>query len=168
MASLSEEVRHVQNPALGAMLEWQFVVGHTESRQDASGCPLPLLFLVLPMLLHQETLQYVESTQRRTGLRGFAAKFARAESGDSDVLLALHERAAALRGLSLQSMRVAIRAQLVTVDLDVGVAFELSRTMPRVGVAERVRILARSAKKLGQWCGELTVIEISTVLRVRF
>lgn len=168
MSSLNEEVRHVQNPALGSVLEWQFVVGYADARGDATGCPIPLLFLVLPVLLHEDTLEYVESTQRRTGLRGFAGKFARVENGDSDVLLALHGRTAAMRRLSLHSLRVGIHARLIAIDTEIGVAFELSKAMPRSGVSERARVLSRNAKKLGQWCGDLTLIEIASILRVRF
>lgn len=167
MPALSEEVRHVQNPALCAMLEWRFVVGYRDSREDAGGCPLPLLFLVLPVVLHRDTLQYVESTQRRTGLRAFAAKFATVANNESDVLLTLHDRATALRDLSLESLRMAIGARLLTVDTEAGVAYELTKT-PRAWLAERVRELARNAEKLGHWCGALTLLEVSSILRVRF
>jgi hypothetical protein len=49
MPTLNEEVHQVQNPALGAMLVWRYVVGYHKARSDAAGCPLPLLFLVLPL-----------------------------------------------------------------------------------------------------------------------
>lgn len=166
MATLNEEVQQVQNPALGALLVWRYVVGYQKVRSDASGCPLPLLFLVLPMLLHQETRTHIHST--RTGLRGFSAKFSAPANNESDVLLTLNDRAAALRVLSLQSLRIAVGARLITVDSAIGVAHELSRAMPKAGVPEHIRDLARDAEKLGGWCGTLTVLETASALRVRF
>ena len=168
MSALGEEVRHVQNPALGALLEWRFVVGHFSAGSDASGCPLPLLFLVLPLLFQEDTLANVVGTQRRSGLRAFGAKFAQPVRGDSDILLALHDRAMALRSLSLESLRVAVGSHLLTVDVQTGVAFELSKAFPLAGVPESVRDLARGAEKLGHWCGLLTLVEISSILRLRF
>src|SRR5262245_43605485 len=51
MSVLSQEVWQVQNPAVGAVLLWRFVVGYQQARDDASSCPLPLVFIVLPTLL---------------------------------------------------------------------------------------------------------------------
>lgn len=58
--SLSE-LEVVQNPALGAYSIWQFGLGF----QSESGDPakLPVLFLVLPLLLHQPTLAVISSTK---------------------------------------------------------------------------------------------------------
>jgi hypothetical protein len=168
MATLSEEVQHVQNPALGGMLVWRHVVGYQKARADAAGCPLPLLFVVLPILLHQETLAHVQSTRPATGLRGFGAKFGAAANNESDVLLALNERAIALRPLSLQSLRVAVGARMLTVDSSTGVAHALTRAVPKAGIPEQIRDLARNAEKLGHWCAALTLLEIASVLRVRF
>ena len=168
MATLNEEVHHVQNSALGAMLVWRYVVGYHKARSDAAGCPLPLLFLVLPILLHHETLAHVQSTRIGTGLRGFSAKFGTSANNESDVLLALNDRAASLRRLSLESLRVAVGARMLTVDSGTGSAHALTRTMPKAGIPEHIRDLARNGEKLGQWCGTLTMMEIASVLRVRF
>lgn len=168
MPTLDEEVRHVQNPALGALLEWRFVVGYRAGRADASGCPLPLVFLVLPLLLHAETAAHVQSTRSSTGLRGFSAKFSASAHNESDVLLALQDRAAVLRDLSLQSLRVAIGARLLTVDTVAAVVHELTRTLPQAGISECVRDLVRNADKLGRWCSALTLLEIAATLRIRF
>ncbi len=42
------ELDIVQNPAIGAYLIWQFALGYQED--GAEGVPIPLAFLVLPML----------------------------------------------------------------------------------------------------------------------
>ena len=165
MAALNHEIETVQNPAFGSLLEWRFVVGYSEERSDASGCPLPLVFLPLPLVLHSPTLLLLDGT--RTGLRGFAAKFADGK-GENDVLLAIHERARLMRRLSLESLRIGVAARLIHVDSDTGLVHPLTRTIPKTRLGNQSRIAARNAEKLGRWCAGLTLLEISSILRVRF
>jgi hypothetical protein len=165
MPALNQEIELVQNPAFGSLLEWRFVVGYSEERADASGCPLPLIFLPLPLVLHASTLAIVEGT--RVGLRGFAAKFADGK-GENDVLLSVHERARVMRPLSLDSLRMGIASRLIHVDPDTGLLHALTRTMPKGRLADEARLASRNAEKLGRWCAGLTLLEIASILRVRF
>ena len=87
MSPLSQETRHVQNPALGAVLLWRYALGWSEHNRIRAYPALPLLFVVLPILLHQDTFDLLKSTKRPTGLHGFAEKFSRASSRKSDVLM---------------------------------------------------------------------------------
>ena len=167
MARLSDEVRQVQNPALGAMLLWRFTAAYTQTRADAGHPPLPLLFLVLPLVLHSETLEVLSSTQRLSGLRLFADKF-QSPLRKSDVLLSLHDRAIAMRPLSLESLRFAIHHRLVALDPATGQALALTTTPARFRVPASVRELAVNAEKVGGWFGLLTLHEVSAILKVRF
>ena len=66
------ELDVVQNPAIGAYLIWQFTLGYQEDGAEVA--PIPLAFLVLPMLLHRQTFDEVASTRKASGLTLFAAK----------------------------------------------------------------------------------------------
>ena len=167
MSVLGQEVWQVQNPALGALLQWRFVVGYQTAKCDAAPCPLPLVFLVLPTLLHKETAQYVRSTLRRSGLRAFAAKFSTSGAAQADVLLELNDRARAMRPQSLTALRMAIGGRLVHAEISEARVFALSTATVR-GVAEEARSLAGDAERLGHWCGQLTMFEIASTLKVRF
>lgn len=167
MSVLGEEVWHVQNPALGALLVWRFVAAYSAARSDAAGCPLPLTFLVLPVLLHEETARHVRSTRRTTGLRGFVAKFSTGSTAEADVLLSLHDRARTMRAQTLDALRTAIAARLLSTDVGEASVFALSTAFPR-GVAEEVRRMGRDAEKLGDWCAQLTLFEVASSLKVRF
>lgn len=166
--TLGEEVRQVQNPALGALLQWRFVMGYSEARKDASACPIPLLFLVCPVLFHEETYRHLASTRSTTGLRGFVAKFGVSSHSQADVLLALHDRARAMKVLSRDSMRIAAVSRLIGIDPISGTVFSLMKTLPKSRTPEAVQTLARDAKKLGSWCGTLTITEVASILKVRF
>lgn len=158
----------MQNPALGALLQWRFVVGFTAARPDASSCPIPLLFLVTPTLFHEDTYQHLASTRPTTGLRGFVAKFGASSNSHADVLLAIHDRARSMRVLSRDSMRIAATARLIGIDAVAGTAFPLTKTLPKSRTPEAIRPMARNAEKLGAWCGELTMTEVAFILKVRF
>ena len=110
MSSELTELEIVQNPALGAYALWRFGVGY--QTEDGRPPPLPLAFLVLPLLLHQPTLKMIASTQKASGLTLFAAKLGQ----ERENLLAVHERALALRRLSLQSIAMGVDHRLLTLD----------------------------------------------------
>lgn len=166
MNVLADEVRLVQNPALGAVLLWRFVSGYWEGHQQHSPTPLPLFFLVLPIVLHEETAMFVKSTQKTSGLRAFATKFGEAKISKQDLLLAIHERAKAFRELTLESLRLALSTRLIHLDLN-GEVFPLSRTRPHVGVPQSVNPLLKESEKLGYWFSQLTLHEIAAILKVR-
>jgi hypothetical protein len=167
MSVLSQEVWQVQNPALGALLLWRFVVGYEHGRDDARWCPLPLLFIVLPTLFHQDTAKHVRSTRKGSGLRAFAAKFSASAATQADVLLGLNDRARAMRRQSLHALRMATGGRLVSIDANDASVFTLSTAAVRGG-AEEVRLLAGDAERLGHWCAQVTLFEVASTLKVRF
>lgn len=166
MRVLTREVTNIQNPALGAGLAWRFVCGYVAGHSTRNAAPLPLLFLVLPIILHEQTEEFVKGTLQATGLRAFAAKFGKAENSKQDLLLAIHHRMLALRDLSLESIRLALATRLLY--LNSATVIPLFETQAVVGIPQEVRRLMKSAEKLGAWCGPLTMHEIANILKVRF
>lgn len=166
-AVLAREVQAIQNPALGGILLWRFAIGYAAERRTPDSTPLPVLFLPLPILFHEETLALVSSTQRQSGLRTFAGKFGESSVNESDVLLSLEGRAIALRPPSLSALRTAIFSRLLFIEPRTAEVVALSGTAPS-SIPESVRPLLKSAEKLGAWCGGVTTYELSTLLHVGF
>lgn len=166
-AALADEVRNVQNPALGAALLWRFTCGYTGAHTNAEHAPLHLLFLVLPLTLHKQTFSFVQQTRTATGMRDFAAKFAEYKNAKQDLLLAIHDRTAALKPLTLDSLRIAVRSRLVMVRPNATV-MPLSQTETTAGTTDLTRPLLKGATKLGVWCAGLSLHEVATILKVRF
>lgn len=162
---LVREAQNVQNPALGAAVIWRFCCGYVESQAAGDPPPFPVLFLALPIVLHQATAELVQSTRIGSGLRAFAAKFGDSTVSKQDLLLQLHDRALRWRVLSLQSIELATAGRLIHIT-DAGSAVPLSRTKAR-GMPDEVKQLLADAEKLGAWCGQLTMHEITTTLKVR-
>lgn len=167
MISLTKEVRNVQNPALGAGLLWRFSCGYAESHPTSNDAPLPVAFVVLPIVLHQVSEGLVAGTRKASGLRLFASKFGSSNNSMQDLLLSLHGRTLALRDLTRESLRLAIATRLVRLEIT-GTLMALSRTQAVAGIPSDVRRLMKSAEKLGNWCGVLTIHEVATTLKVRF
>lgn len=167
MISLTQEVRNVQNPALGAGLLWRFSCGYSESHSTSNEAPLPLAFIVLPIVFHQVSETLVVGTRKSSGLRVFAAKFGNSDNSMQDLLLSLHGRMLSLRSLTVESLRVAIATRLLRLETT-GTLLALSRTQAAAGIPADVRRLMKSAEKLGNWCGLLTIHEVATTLKLRF
>lgn len=163
MTKLLSEVQAMQNPALGAVLVWRFACGYAPQNEPHDGVPLPLAFVVLPVVLHERTRDAVTSTRPSSGARKFEEKF----QDRGDVLFALNQRARGLRSLSLRSVRHALASGLVTLIPDRGTLWPRSYTKPHVDAKSVAELLA-AAEKLGGWCRSLSVYEISGILRVEF
>ena len=173
MSTLNREVQNVQNPALGSLLIWRFCCSYAESSNTNEPVPLPLAFVVLPILLHEETRNILKSTQKASGLRLFVDKFTQADKLDNsnilrrDYVLSIQNRAIAMRSLTLQSISIGISSKLVALDADSGLLVPLSYTKAKRN-PNSVLELVKCAEKLGVWFSELSLHEISTILKVRF
>lgn len=162
---LAREAQNIQNPALGAAVLWRFCCGYVEAHPDGDSPRLPLLFLVLPIVLHQATAELLQRTRVSSGLRAYAAKFGDSQISKQDLLLQIHERAARWLTLSLQSIELAAAGRLFQLS-DSGDVIPLSRTKAR-GLQDEVKQLLADAEKLGTWCGQLTLHEVTTTLKVK-
>ncbi|WP_372088438.1 DUF6521 family protein (plasmid) [Tistrella mobilis] len=159
------ELDLVQNPVIGAYLIWQFALGYQEDGAEAVS--IPLVFLVLPVLLHRQTFDEVVSTRKASGLPLFAAKFDK----EREILMSIHERAIQLRPLSLQSIGVAATSKLVRVDYESaqihGYPLKLL-DVARPKLPERLKGFASAAGKLGYWFSKFDLAQVASTLRVDF
>lgn len=159
------EIQAVQNPAFGAYLIWSLTLGYQAER--GFELPLPLSFLVLPMLLHRPTLEAVLSTQRNSGLTLFVAKFDK----NRETLVALHGRTLQLRSLSLQSLGIAARSRLIRIDYGQATLRAHSIEMldvKRPRLPERIKNFPKAAEKIGYWFSRLGLAQIASTLRIDF
>lgn len=167
MTILAQETQNIQNPALGAGLLWRFVCGYTGSHRTSDRAPLQLVFLVLPLLYHKATREFVKGTQKASGLRTFAAKFGESKASAQDLLLAIHDRSIRLRPLTLKAIKIALGTRLISIQPD-GTVIALSQTKGASGIPADAKQMMRDAEKIGAWCSQLTLHEVATTLKLRF
>lgn len=168
MSILSKESHIVQNPALGAFLIWRFAVGYEQGSKNKDGTPLPLIFIVLPILLHPEICEFVMNTREASGLRAFAGKFVSTQVSKSDLLLAINKRAIKMRSLTMHSLNLATETRLTSIAPGNGTVIPLSNTPPKSGVPASITPLFKAAEKLGVWCSQVSLHEVSIILKVGF
>jgi hypothetical protein len=162
MTAILNEVQAMQNPALGASLLWRFVCGFSPE-SSPNGTPMALAFVVLPLTLHAKSAEKIAGTLAGSGLRKFESKFSDDDRGD--VLFALQARMLAMRDLSLHSLRIAIRTGLLTLVPREALIWPRSRSAPPA-VAKPVGDLLRNAEKLGSWCRDVSLFEVTGLLKV--
>ncbi|MCK1403506.1 hypothetical protein IVB45_01915 [Bradyrhizobium sp. 4] len=158
------EIEIVQNPALGAFVLWRFGLGYQS--EDGRAPLLPLSFLVLPLLLHRPTLEVISSTYKTSGLALFAGKLGK----ERENLLAIHERALALRPLTFQSIGLGINQRLLTLDYE-NVTIRANTPDSSKGkpaIPERIKALTNGADKLGFWFSQLSFQQVASILVVQF
>lgn len=152
-------IEQVQNPAFGAALIWKFVRGY-EQEKPGSKPIMQLLFLVLPIVLHRVTMEKIRSTNQSSGL----AKFVEKLGGERELLFSIHERALALRGLTLESISAAIVTRLLAVDYELA-AIHANEANLR-SIPERLKHHIASAEKLGRWSARLPSGHVFSLLKV--
>lgn len=157
----SEDIYLVQNPALGAMLIWQFVEGYAPKRIGRLPT-LPLLFLTLPIVYHEKLRETVIATNPSSGLRLFAGKF----KSEQETLYGIQERMLHLRELSLSSISIALQCGLIRMNTSSAEVASLRHVSPK-NVDAKIKDMLRSAQKLGHWCKELTLQEVQAILRIK-
>jgi hypothetical protein len=168
MAILNREVRAIQNPALGSILIWRATSSYQKNHKTGSFMPLPLCFLVLPIVFHEETSALVTGTRTASGLRKLTEKFRSAEESKTDLLLAVGSRAVAMRALTWESIRLGLASNVISLDTEDGSLMSLSDTPLVSGVPQAIRPLLGSAEKLGTWFSGLTLYEIGLQMQVTF
>jgi hypothetical protein len=135
----------VQNPAFGSLVLWNFGAGFQAERVGE----LPVLtpfFLALPLVLH--------------GLAKFVSKLAE----ERERLFAVHDRAMAMRGLTLASLAAGITSKLLHVDYET--ALVRSSDVKPPSVPERLKHHVASAHKLGRWFARLPPNQVFSLLQV--
>jgi hypothetical protein len=163
-SSRLSETAIVQNEALGAFALWKFGLAF----QDRDGYPttLPLMFLVLPLILHGPTLSMVLSTFKASGLHLFAGKLGEKRED----LLAVHGRALTLRPLTLSSLMMAEQSSLIRIDPSTARVWanSLHEDMPTPNLPERIRRIGPACERLGHWFAGLSDQQVAHTLRVEF
>jgi len=157
------EAQLVQNVALGATLIWRFVASHDQASKAA--CPLPFCFTVLPILFHHVTRAAAVSTLPSSPLAKFVEKFDQKREN----LLAIHDLMLAMKALSLRSIQLAAKRDLIAiVPADGVVVPSLKIKLPAARQPEALRPMLRAAEKLGGWCAPHDLAHIANQLRLFF
>lgn len=164
---LSSEIKLVQNTALGAVILNRFVFGYAEGSRMAEPTPLPLLFIVLPLVLLEATADCILKTRKNSGLRKFVENLSGSESKSQDLIYSLSARAKESREFTMECLSMAIACGLIGLDLDSGKVTASTAKLPDSHLKGSNRGLFDAATKLGYWCAQTPMNDICETLRFR-
>jgi|SRR6185437_12775850 len=154
------ELDIVYNPSLGAYLIWRTCAGFFG--EAGLGMPVPFAFLALPLALHFQTRRIAASTNKASGLSLFAAKLGMHQED----LLAVHERALALRELTLASIAVATASELIAINSESALLLPFEARLPKQ--PEVVVKTGVVCEKFGVWFARIPAEQVASILRMSF
>jgi hypothetical protein len=156
------EQRIVQNTALAAETIWQTVSAAYEAKGRAEGVALPLAFLVLPLAFHQRTARSLESKTQPGALY-------KALADNREITVGLQARMEAMAERTFHALSIGFDTGLLLLDLDPKPQLVPGRRTPPVEhVTDEVRLILSAAKRVGHAFAEMTPMQISTHLNIRY
>jgi hypothetical protein len=159
VAAELSSIAQVQNPAFGALILWRFARGF-QAEKPGELPIFTLFFLLLPLILHRPTMEIIRSTNQSSGLAKFVAKLAE----ERERLIAVHERALALRGLTLDSLATGVATKLLWIDYTN--ASVRANELKTPTAPERLKHHLASAEKVGRWFARLPGNLVFSLLKV--
>lgn len=166
MGKLTKELYNVQNPALGAYLLARFSLGYLEENQNMP--PMPLLFVVLPMIYKKDVVDFIYSTQKTSSLHFFADKFTEKKNSNNDLIIQIQSLSQRYKLMTLEALRISIIGELISIQDNVYILPLRDNINDFKPKTKDVRKMGNAAEKLGIWCSRLSLVEISQILKVRF
>lgn len=149
----------VQNPAFGSLLLWNFGRGY--QAEDIGDLPvLTSFFLTLPLVLHGPTMRVIKSTNQSSGLAKFVSKLGE----ERERLYAVHDRALAMRALTLESLSAGISAKLLKIDYSTATVRANELRPPTT--PERLKYHVASAEKIGRWFARSPANQVFSLLQI--
>lgn len=166
MSKLTKEFYNVQNPALGAYLLARFSLGYLEENQNMP--PMPLLFVVLPMIYKKDVVDFISSTQKSSSLHFFADKFTEKQNSNNDLIIQIQGLSQQYKMMTLEALRISIIGELISIQDKVYILPLRDNINDFKPKAKDIRKMGNAAEKFGIWCSRLPLVEISQILKVRF
>ena len=162
MSLFQKELANIKNPAYGSTLIYCLGRGYERSNDSRSSIPLPVVFLAVPLLLDREVISTIKQT--RLGIRAVADKLSTNAKAGPDLLLSMPSRVASYRDFTVSCILVLLRTKLASLVLQRGTltihpndSFENHANFPPE---------TKEAEKLGGWLAQLSLFEISSVIKV--
>jgi hypothetical protein len=156
------EQRVIQNTGLAAETLWQAVYEAYDTQGRTEGVSFPLAFLVLPLAFHQRTAASLVSKTQPGALY-------KALADDREILVGLQTRMQALSERTFQGLSIAFQTGLLRLDQDHRRQLLPGRKTPPVThVTDEVKTILGAAKRVGQALAEMSVVQLSTHLGIRF
>jgi hypothetical protein len=162
MIDILFEQRVIQNTGLAAETIWQAVNESFEASGRTEGVTLPLAFLILPLAFHQRTARVLAAKTQPGALYKALAE-------DREITVGLQMRMQAMSERTFHALSIGFHTGLLMLDPDHQRHLIPGRkTQPVLHATEEVKIILNAAKRVGHAFAEMTIVQLSTQLNIRF
>jgi ABC-3C biological conflict system middle component len=152
----------IQNTGLAAETIWQAVEAAYEAKHRTEGVPLALAFMVLPLTFHERTAKALASKTQPGALY-------KALADEREITVGLQARMQAMSDRTLQALSIGFHTGLFLLDRDKQRQLIPGRKTPPVTHAtEEVKTILSAAKRVGHAFSEMTMVQLTTHLGIRF
>jgi len=157
----------LHNPALGAVLLWQFTAEYFKAKQQNEGPQLPKLLLVLPMTFHLRTTAAIHGMKRSSGLL-------KALADEPLIRVGLQQRLIDFAECSNSSMLLACAAKLMRIEKHESwpqfVPVKTSASIPKdlAARSDDLDTMMKATRRLGPWFADFGTEALFAALGVRF
>lgn len=156
------EQRVIQNTGLAAEAIWQAVHEAYEIKGRTEGVPFPLVFLVLPLTFHKRTAT-VLSTKNQPGA------IYKALAEDREILVGLQSRMQAMSERTFHALSIGFSTGLIRLDQDhQRQIIPGKKASPVTHATEEVKTILKAAKRVGQTFAELSIVQLTNHLEIKF
>ncbi len=152
----------VQNTGLATETIWHAVHETYRLKNRTAGVPFPLVFLVLPLTFHQRTAQALYSKTQPGALYKALAE-------DREITVGIQSRMQAMSGRTLEALSIGFHTELLRMDQDhFRQIIPARQTSPFWHISSDVRVILGAAKRVGQAIAEMSLVQLSAHLNIRF
>lgn len=156
------EQRVIQNTGLAAEAIWQAVQEAHEAKGRVEGVSLPLAFLILPLTFHQRTATVLSAKTQPGAIY-------KALADDREITVGLQMRMQAMSERTFHALSIGFHTGLLQLDRDHERQLIPGRKTPPVAhVTDEVKVILNAAKRVGHAFAEMTLVQLSTHLNIRF
>lgn len=156
------EQRVTQNTGLAAETIWQAVYETYEASGRTGGVAFPLSFLILPLTFHQRSAMALASKTQPGALY-------KALADDREITVGLQGRMQAMAERTLHALSIGFHTGLLLLDPDHERHLIPGRkSQPVSHATEEVKIILNAAKRVGQSFAEMSVVQLTTQLNIKF
>lgn len=156
------EQRVIQNTGLAAEAIWQAVHEAYEAKGRAEGVALPMVFLVLPLTFHQRTATVLAAKTKPGALY-------KALADDREITVGLQMRMQAMSERTFHALSIGFHTGLLRLDQDQQrQLIPGKKTQPVTHATDEVKTILNAAKRVGHAFAEMTPVQLSTQLNIRF
>lgn len=158
-SSLEYEIN--QNAALGALAIWEFVKEYYNNENKTKGPLILLSLLVLPIVFNKQAVDNLHGRHKGGGLL-------KALSENGTTFIGIQERMEQMYSQTFESINIAFSTGLLTFNQKTGELLPVRTSESSKYINDQVKNILITAKKLGYWLSELSLIQICKLLNVRF